>query len=98
MKKDYAAKRSALLEQLDGLSVQVDKTKKIGYLMLDRPPLNIVSYTARSQICAIIEAMDDDEDVGVIVIRGVGGTFTSGGAEVTINPIPSHCTPCFRVL
>ena len=88
MKKDYAAKRGALLEQLDGLSVQVDKVKKIGYLMLDRPPLNIVSYTARSQICAIIEAMDDDDEVGVIVIRGAGNTFTSGGDVKKFPEIP----------
>ena len=88
MKKDYAAKRGALLEQLDGLSVQVDKVKKIGYLVLDRPPLNIVSYTARSQICAIIEAMDDDDEVGVIVIRGAGNTFTSGGDVKKFPEIP----------
>ncbi len=79
MKKDYAAERGALLAELDGLRVEVDAEKKIGYLILDRPPLNIVSYTGRSQVRAIIEAMDEDDDVGVIVIRGEGGTYTSGG-------------------
>lgn len=88
MSKDYAAERGALLKDLDGLRVEVDAEKKIGYLILDRPPLNIVSYTGRSQIRAIIEAMDEDDDVGVIVIRGEGGTYTSGGDVKSFPDIP----------
>jgi 2-oxoglutaroyl-CoA hydrolase len=88
MTKDYAAERGALLKELDGLRVEVDVEKKIGYLILDRPPLNIVSYTGRSQIRAIIEAMDEDDDVGVIVIRGEGGTYTSGGDVKSFPHIP----------
>ena len=88
MTKDYAAERGALLKDLDGLRVEVDAEKKIGYLILDRPPLNIVSYTGRTQIRAIIEAMDEDDDVGVIVIRGEGGTYTSGGDVKSFPDIP----------
>ena len=88
MQKDYAAERGALLKELDGLRVEVDADKKIGYLILDRPPLNIVSYTGRSQIRALIEAMDEDDDVGVIVIRGEGGTYTSGGDVKAFPDIP----------
>jgi 2-oxoglutaroyl-CoA hydrolase len=88
MTKDYAAERGALLKDLDGLRVEVDAEKKIGYLILDRPPLNILSYTGRSQIRAIIEAMDEDDDVGVIVIRGEGETYTSGGDVKSFPDIP----------
>jgi 2-oxoglutaroyl-CoA hydrolase len=77
--KNYADERASLLRELDGLRVEVDADKKVGYLILDRPPLNIISYRARFQIRAIIEAMDDDDEVGVIVIRGANGTYTSGG-------------------
>ena len=70
MSKDYAEKRGALLRELDGLRVEIDADKKIGYLILDRPPLNIVSYNARFQIRALIEAMDEDDDVGVIYVYG----------------------------
>ena len=56
MPKDYADMRAALLRDLDGLRYEVDTGKKIGWLVLDRPPLNVVSYRGRSQINAIIEA------------------------------------------
>jgi 2-oxoglutaroyl-CoA hydrolase len=79
MTEDYAKQRAELLEDLDGLRIEVDKEKRIGWLYLDREPLNIVAYGARGQIRAIIEAFDDDKDVGVIVIRGTGGVYTSGG-------------------
>lgn len=88
MTRDYSEERGALLSELDGLRVEVDAAKKIGYLILDRPPLNIVSYKGRSQIRAIIEAMDEDPDVGVIVIRGANGTYTSGGDVKAFPDIP----------
>jgi len=79
MPKDYADLRAALLRDLDGLRYEVDDKKKIGWLILDRPPLNIVSYRGRSQINAIIECFGQDPDVRVVVIRGANGTYTSGG-------------------
>lgn len=88
MTKNYADERAALLQDLDGLRVEVDAGKKIGYLILDRAPLNIVSYKGRSQIRAIIEAMDEDDDVGVIVIRGANGLYTSGGDVKAFPDIP----------
>ncbi len=87
-KRDYAARRAELLKTLDGLRVEVDAGKRIGYLWLDRPPLNIVSYTARAQIRAIIEAFDEDDEVGVVVIRGANGVFTSGGDVKNFPQIP----------
>lgn len=79
MTNKYAARRAEDLDKLDGLRVEVDEKKRIGYLYLDRPPLNIVSYKARTQIRAIIEEMDRDPAVGVVVIRGANGVYTSGG-------------------
>ncbi len=79
MPKEYAEQRAALIEELDGLRIEIDKKKKIGWLYLDRAPLNIVSYMARQQINAVMEAFDADDDVGVVVIRGTGGVYTSGG-------------------
>jgi 2-oxoglutaroyl-CoA hydrolase len=88
MTKDYADSRGALLRELDGLRCEVDADRKVGYLILDRPPLNIVSYKGRSQIRALIEAMDEDDDVGVIVIRGADGLYTSGGDVKSFPDIP----------
>jgi len=89
-KKDYAATRAALLADLDGLRVEVDAEKRVGHLILDRAPLNIVSFKGRKQIQAIIESFDEDEDVGVIVIRGANGVFTSGGDVKSFPDIPKN--------
>jgi len=75
----YAKQRGELLAQLDGLRVEIDSPRRVATLWLDRPPLNIVSYKARSQIAALFEEMGRDRDVGVIVVRGANGVFTSGG-------------------
>ena len=88
MERDYAEQRAQLLRDLDGLRAEVDVERGIGYLILDRPPLNIVSYRARQQIRGLIEAMDEDDDIGVIVIRGANGIFTSGGDVKSFPSIP----------
>lgn len=88
MQRDYSDRRAALLRDLDGLRVEIDLERRIGHLVLDRPPLNIVSYRARAQIRAVLEAMDEDDDVGVIVIRGANGVFTSGGDVKSFPSIP----------
>jgi 2-oxoglutaroyl-CoA hydrolase len=79
MSKDYAEQRAALLRDLDGLKYEIDPAKKVGYLWLDRPPLNVVSYRGRSQLAGIIEAFGQDPEVRVVVIRGKNGVYTSGG-------------------
>ncbi|MBS0337247.1 MAG: enoyl-CoA hydratase/isomerase family protein, partial [Proteobacteria bacterium] len=75
----YAKQRGDLIAELDGMRLEVDAAKKVATLILDRPPLNIVSYKARSQICALFEELGRDPDVGVIVVRGANGVYTSGG-------------------
>ena len=79
MSKDYADQRAAILRNLDGVHYEVDTKKKVGFLWLDRPPLNVVSYRGRSQIAAILEAFGHDPEVRVVVIRGKNGVYTSGG-------------------
>src|SRR5207249_2781761 len=79
MTKDYAELRASVLRDLDGLRYEVDPAKKVGWLLLDRPPLNVVSYRGRSQIAAIVEAFGQDPDVRVVVIRGANGIYSSGG-------------------
>src|ERR1700752_4350113 len=79
MSKDYAEQRASILRDLDGLHYEVDTARKVGFLWLDRPPLNVVSYRGRRQIAAIMQAFGDDPDVRVVVIRGKNGIYTSGG-------------------
>ena len=89
MPKDYADMRAAILRDLDGLRYEVDAGRQIGWLILDRPPLNVVSYRGRSQINAIMEAFGQDPDVRVVVLTATGETFcvgmdlTAGGEDET---------------
>jgi hypothetical protein len=50
MSKDYAEMRASVLKDLDGLRYDVDAGRKIGWLWLDRPPLNVVSYRFHSRL------------------------------------------------
>ena len=90
MDVNYAERRGDILRDLDGLRVEVDAEKRIGHLILDRAPLNIVSFRGRAQIRALIEAMDEDDDIGVIVIRGANGVFSSGGDVKRFPEIPKN--------
>src|SRR5260370_35842601 len=88
MTQNYARQRGELLQQLDGMRLEVDSAKRGATLVLDRPPLNIVSYKARSQIAALFEELGRDPDIGVIVVRGSNGGFTSVGDVAGIFEIP----------
>jgi 2-oxoglutaroyl-CoA hydrolase len=74
----YASNRPELAT-LDGVRWTRDPAARSATLVLDRPPLNVVSFRARAQIAAILEEMDRDPEVRVIVVRGANGVFTSGG-------------------
>ncbi len=52
--------------------------------------MNIISFQGRGQIRAIVEAFDEDEDVGVVVIRGANGVFSSGGDVKRFPEIPKN--------
>ncbi len=86
---DPFERRAALLDQLDGLRVALDADRRVGTLILDRPPLNVVSFEARAQIAAVLEALDQHPDVRVIVIRGANGVFSSGGDIAGFLEVPA---------
>ena len=90
MERDYAERRAERLRDLDGLRAEIDVENRIGHVILDRPPLNIVSYRARGQIRALLEEMDEDDDIGVICVRGANGVFTSGGDVKSFPSIPKN--------
>jgi len=68
-----------LLDQLDGFRVELDYGRERADIVLDRPPLNVVSMPQRDQLRLAIEALDADARVRVIVLRAVGEHFSSGG-------------------
>lgn len=68
-----------LLAQLDGFRVEVDAARQRADIVLDRPPLNVISMPQRDQLRLTFEALDENPGVRVIVLRSAGEHFSSGG-------------------
>jgi 2-oxoglutaroyl-CoA hydrolase len=64
-------------EGLDGFSVEVAPPR--ADIILDRPPLNVITMPQRDELRRVFEALDADERVRVIVLRAMGDHFSSGG-------------------
>jgi 2-oxoglutaroyl-CoA hydrolase len=67
------------LQRLDGFRVEIDPARERADVVLDRPPLNVIEMDQRDQLRGVFEALDDDARVRIIVLRAVGGHFSSGG-------------------
>lgn len=68
-----------LLDPLDGFRVEVNEERERADVILDRPPLNVVTMPQRDQLRCAFEALDADARVRVIVLRAAGEHFSSGG-------------------
>src|SRR5579862_6169134 len=67
------------LAKLDGFQVEIDEARERADIILNRPPLNVVSMPERDQLRLVFETLDQDARVRVIVLRAVGEHFSSGG-------------------
>ena len=63
----------------DGFRVEVDRAAARADVVLDRPPLNVVTMPERAQLAEAFAALDEDDGVRIIVLRGEGTNFSSGG-------------------
>ncbi|HUH41111.1 MAG TPA: enoyl-CoA hydratase-related protein, partial [Castellaniella sp.] len=63
----------------DGFSVQINAEAQRADIILDRPPLNVISMPQRDQLRQVFEALDINDAVRVIVLRAQGTHFSSGG-------------------
>src|SRR5579864_7084444 len=66
-------------QSFDGFRVEIDADGERGDVVLDRPPLNVITMPQREQLRAAFEALDADQRVRIIVVRAVGEHFSSGG-------------------
>ncbi|HXQ50699.1 MAG TPA: enoyl-CoA hydratase-related protein [Stellaceae bacterium] len=73
------ARDDALPAALDGFRVAWDEAHACAEIVLDRPPLNVVSMRQRDQLAAAFAALDRDPAVRIVVLRGEGKNFSSGG-------------------
>ncbi len=76
---ELAHPATTLPPALDGFRVEIDAAQERADIILDRPPFNVVSMLAREQLRIAFEALDADPRVRVIVVRGTGEHFSSGG-------------------
>src|SRR5690348_15931178 len=67
------------LAKLDGFRVEIDPERERADVILDRPPLNVIEMPQRDQLRLVFEALDEQAEVRVIVLRAVGEHFSSGG-------------------
>jgi 2-oxoglutaroyl-CoA hydrolase len=67
------------LHKLDGFHLEIDQTRERADIVLDRPPLNVIEMVQRDQLRLIFEALDEDPQVRIIVLRAAGEHFSSGG-------------------
>ena len=66
-------------ENLDGLKIEIDAELKLANIILDRPPYNVVSMLQREHLSSVFKKLNDDKNVRIIVIKGEGKNFSSGG-------------------
>ena len=66
-------------QDLDGFRIEIDAARERADIVLDRPPLNVITMPERDQLRVAFEALDADDRVRVIVLRASGEHFSSGG-------------------
>jgi len=88
---DVAPLLPPLPDAFDGFRLEIDPARERADLILDRPPLNVVTMAEREQLRAVFEALDADARVRVIVVRAAGQHFSSGG-EIAgfVEASPEH--------
>lgn len=67
------------LGEIDGFRVELDPARERADIVLDRPPLNVMTMPQRDQLRRVFESLDDNEGVRVMVLRAAGQHFSSGG-------------------
>jgi enoyl-CoA hydratase len=50
----------------------------VAVITMDHPPSNTLSWASRQELKAILDQLDEDQDVRCVVITGTGKAFTAG--------------------
>ena len=82
---------SGLPKSFDGFRLELDPERQRADVILDRPPLNIVTMAEREELRAVFDALDADARIRVVVLRAAGEHFSSGG-EISgfLDASPEH--------
>ena len=72
-------------------TVRYGKQGGIGYIWLNRPSvLNAYNLAMRDELFQVLSAAKDDDEVGVVVLRGVGRAFCAGADLSEFGTAPSQ--------
>jgi len=73
-------------------TVIFEKRKGIAWLTLNRPHvLNAMNMQMRDELWTVMEAVRDDPDIGVLIVKGAGERAFSAGADVSeFGTAPSY--------
>lgn len=61
--------------------LEVDRSRRVGCVLLDRPPLNVLDLSAWSELSDVLDEACERPDVGAIIVRG-GPRALAAGADV----------------
>ena len=79
------------LIDLDGFRVAIDPARERADIVLDRPPMNVISMLQRDELRRAYEALDEDARVRIVVLRAEGEHFSSGGyIKGFLDASPEH--------
>ena len=79
MPKGKQALPTNLADKPDGFRIALDTSHERADIVLERPPLNVVTMPQREQLRQVFEELDHDDRIRVIVLRSEGEHFSSGG-------------------
>jgi enoyl-CoA hydratase/carnithine racemase len=63
-------------------TVRIEVAHGVGWIVLDRPPLNVINASMTRAIRAGVERLDADEACGIIVLTAAGDRAFAAGADV----------------
>lgn len=64
-------------EEHDGFRIEIREAR--GDIILNRPPLNVITMPQRRKLREAVEQLDNDDRIRIIVLRSEGENFSSGG-------------------
>jgi len=82
-----------LPESFDGFRLELDPERHRADVILDRPPLNIITMAEREQLRTVFEALDADARIRVVVLRAAGTFPISPGTSPPRRAAASRSLP-----
>jgi enoyl-CoA hydratase/carnithine racemase len=60
------------------LRLDVDEGSRVGTIVLDRPPLNVLDLAAWRRLAVLVGEVERQDDVGALIVRGSGRALAAG--------------------